>query len=584
VPDSTLAAVLEALGAWGRASEASEAEGWKPSRGGTGAAQAPVRRGGLGGIVPPASRQYGFNVQLYSLRSRDSWGHGDLRDLADFAVWAARDLGADFVLINPVHAAEPVSPITASPYTPVSRRFLSPLYLRIEDIPEFSFTERRVAGPPNAPLIDRDAVWSAKRTALELVYRVPMSPDRQRSFDAFRGRQGRQLTSWGTWCAIAEVNGSDYRDWPARLQDPESIGVAEFREEHSDRVAFHEWLQWLVSTQAADAQRAALDAGMSIGIIHDLAVGSHPGGFDAWAGQGVLVRGLTVGAPPDGFNQLGQDWGLPPWHPGNLAAAGYRPMTDLFAAAVRDSGGLRVDHVMGLSRLWVIPSGVKASHGTYLRYDRNATAGALASATAEAGALAIGEDLGTVERGLRKFLSGRHILGTSMLWFEYGSDGAPLSPGQWRRDSLATVSTHDMPPAAAFRTAEYVAERARLGLLTQPESVERADALRAVASWTDALVREGLLPAGSHPGETEFIAALYGYIALSRAVLIGISLADAVGMHRAQNIPGTTGEYPNWRVPLCDADGVPLLLEDLPGSAALRTVASGVGRTLARGV
>jgi 4-alpha-glucanotransferase len=141
-----------------------------------------------------------------------------------------------------------------------------------------------------------------------------------------------------------------------------------------------------------------------------------------------------------------------------------------------------------------------------------------------------------------------------------------------------------MPPAAAFRTAEYVAERARLGLLTQPESVERADALRAVASWTDALVREGLLPAGSHPGETEFIAALYGYIALSRAVLIGISLADAVGMHRAQNIPGTTGEYPNWRVPLCDADGVPLLLEDLPGSAALRTVASGVGRTLARGV
>lgn len=259
-------------------------------------------------------------------------------------------------------------------------------------------------------------------------------------------------------------------------------------------------------------------------------------------------------------------------------------MADLFAAAVRDSGGLRVDHVMGLSRLWVIPSGMKASRGTYLRYDRSATVGMLASETADAGAVAIGEDLGTVERGLRRFLSAEHILGTSMLWFEYDSDGKPLPSARWRRDSLATVSTHDMPPAAAFRTAEYVAERARLGLLTQPESVERADALRAVATWTDALVREGLLPAGSHPNETEFIVALYRYVARSPALLVCISLADAVGMHRAQNIPGTTGEYPNWRVPLCDADGGPLLLERLPDCAPLRRVASGVGQTLARRV
>jgi 4-alpha-glucanotransferase len=527
-------------------------------------------------------------VQLYGLLSRGSWGHGDLRDLADFAKWAARDLGADFVLVNPLHAAEPLPPITASPYTPMSRRFLSPLYLRIEDIPEFSFTERRTAGPLRAePLIDRDAVWTAKRAALEEIFLVPMSPVRVRSLDAFRGQQGRALTGWATWCAIAEEYGADFRGWPRMLQDPESAEVTAFREDHSDLVAFHEWLQWLVATQAADAQRVALDAGMRIGIIHDLAVGSSPGGFDAWADQDVLVRGLTVGAPPDGFNQLGQDWGLPPWHPGHLAARDYRPMADLFAAAVRVKGvgevggGLRVDHVMGLSRLWVIPSGMKASRGTYLRYDRSAAVGVLASAAAEAGAVAIGEDLGTVERGLRSFLARQHVLGTSMLWFEFDRDGAPLPSARWRRDSLATVSTHDMPPAAAFRTGEYVAERARLGLLARPEAQERADAERVAGAWTDALVREGLLPAGSHPDETEFIVALYRYIARSSALLVGISLADAVGMHRAQNVPGTTGEYPNWRVPLCDADGAPLLLENLPDCAPLRRVASGVGQTQA---
>jgi 4-alpha-glucanotransferase len=550
----------------------------------TGASAAPVPpREGLRPPLPP--RQYGFSLQLYGLLSRGSWGHGDLRDLADFAAWAARDLGADFVLVNPLHAAEPLPPITASPYTPMSRRFLSPLYLRIEDIPEFSITERRTAGPPRAEsLIDRDAVWTAKRAALEEIFLVPMSAARERSLDAFRRQQGRPLAGWATWCAIAEVYGADFRGWPRPLQEPESAEVTEFREDHSDRVAFHEWLQWLVATQAAQAQRVAREAGMRTGIIHDLAVGSSPGGFDAWAGQDVLVRGLTVGAPPDGFNQLGQDWGLPPWHPGHLAAQDYRPLADLFGSAVRDSGGLRVDHVMGLSRLWVIPSGMKASGGTYLRYDRAAAVGVLAEATAEAGAVAIGEDLGTVERGLRSFLAGRHILGTSMLWFEYDRDGTPLPSARWRRDSLATVSTHDMPPAAAFRTAEYIAERARLGLLTKPESVERADALRAVTAWTDALVREGLLPAGSHPDETEFIAALYGYIAKSPALMVCISLADAVGMHRAQNIPGTTGEYPNWRVPLCDADGVQLPLERLADCAPLRRVASGVGQTLTRRV
>jgi 4-alpha-glucanotransferase len=565
VRDATLAAVLDALG--------------PPP------AETP-QHPQLTAVAPlPQNRAWGFAVQLYSLRSRDSWGHGDLRDLADFATWAARDLGASFVLVNPLHAAEPVPPITASPYTPMSRRFLSPLYLRVEDIPEFS--ERRVDAPKDlrsasatSALIDRDAVWTAKRKALEQIFTVPLIPARQRSLDAYRVREGQALTGWATWCAIAETHGHDYRAWPVRLRDPSSAEVAEFRDAHSQLVAFHEWLQWQVAEQAADAQRAALDAGMSIGIVHDLAVGTFPGGFDAWADQEVLVGGLTVGAPPDGFNELGQNWALPPWHPGVLAAQGYQPLADLFDAVCRDAGALRVDHIMGLSRLWVIPEGLTPDKGTYLRYDQSATAGVLADSAARAGALAIGEDLGTVERGLRNFLSQRNILGTSMLWFEQSRDGTPLPPRKWRRDSLATVSTHDLPPAAAFLTGDYVTQRAKLGLLTRSEDDERADAKRSLDSWLDALARGGLLPRGQTPDATDFTAALYAYIAESPALLVCVSLADAVGERQPQNIPGTTDEYPNWRVPLSDGTGQPVLVEDLPGNAAVRTVArqvDGVG-------
>jgi len=557
VRDTTLAAVVDALG---------------PPPAETPKSPQPTAAAAL-----PGGREWGFTVQLYGLRSKNSWGHGDLRDLADLATWAARDRGASFVLVNPLHAAEPAPPITASPYTPMSRHFLSPLYLRVEDIPEFP--QRRVAVPKalqsasaTSALIDRDAVWTAKLAALEQIFSVPLTPERQRSLDAYRVSQGGALTGWATWCAIAETHGHDYRGWPARLHDPSSAEVAEFRDTHSQRVAFHEWLQWLVATQAADAQRAALDAGMSIGIIHDLAVGTYPGGFDAWARQDVLVSGLTIGAPPDEFNELGQNWALPPWHPGNLAAHGYQPLTDLFDAVYKDAGALRVDHVMGLSRLWVIPEGMTPDRGAYLRYDRSAMVGVLAEAAARAGGLAIGEDLGTVERGLRGFLSQRHILGTSMLWFERQPDGTPLPPQRWRRDSLATVSTHDLPPSAAFLTGEHVAQRAKLGLLTRSGEAEQAEAKRALGCWLDALAGADLLARDQAPDATAFTAALYAYIARSPALLVGVSLADAVGERQPQNIPGTTDEYPNWRVPLSDGAGRPVLVEDLPGNPGVLAV------------
>jgi len=533
----------------------------------------------------PAERSWGFAVQLYSLRSRGSWGHGDLRDLADLATWSASDLGAGFVLINPLHAAEPLLPVSDSPYLPMSRRWVSPLYLRIEDIPEYkdlSYSERKRLTQLSQPLreacqtpelIDRDAVWTAKREALEMLRKVPLCDARQASFEEFQARHGRALEDWAAWCALAEVHGPDYRDWPEHLRDPRSAETEVRRGDLAVQAEFHTWVQWLVASQAEAAQAAARAAGMSIGIIADLAIGVHPGGADAWAGQEFFAPGFTVGAPPDAFNQRGQDWGLPPMHPKALAAAGYRPLADLIDANLALGGGLRIDHVMGLSRLWWIPAGAPPTQGAYVYYDAQGTLGTLTAAASATGAVVIGEDLGTVEPWLRDALAARGVLGTMMLWFERGWSDEPLAPQWWRKNSLVTVSTHDLPPAAAFLSGSQVTDRVALGLLTRSEAEEREEADRTVNDWIGALVSEGLLPPDKRPSADEFTVALYGYLAKTPALLIAVNLAEAAGETRSQNMPGTFAEYPNWKLPLCGPDGTPVLLEDLATSDRVRAVA-----------
>lgn len=540
----------------------------------------------------PGERSWGFTVQLYSVRSRQSWGHGDLRDLAELAAWSARALGADFVLINPLHAAEPAPPVSPSPYLPVTRMFTSPLYLRVEDIPEFgqlAAADRDAIADLAAPLlarsarpelIDRDAVWRAKRAALELVSQVPRTPRRQAEFDRFRADRGGELEHWAAWCALAEIHGPDWRSWPARYTAPDR-GLAAVAAKPSlvRRAAFHSWLQWQCEQQLGAAQQQARQAGMRYGIINDLAVGVQAGGADAWAHPELLVTGVSVGAPPDGFNQLGQDWGQPPWHPQRLAAARYRPLADLFAASLRHAGGLRVDHVMGLTRLWWVPAGRRPDQGAYVSYDHKSSVAALAAAAAAADAVAIGEDLGTVDPWVRTHLADHHILGTTMLWFAHQPDGSPLPPARWRRACMATVGTHDVPPVAGFVTGDQVRVRAGLGLLTRPLDAEQAESAATLARWQVALETEGLLPRSRDtPGPAEFTVALYGYLSRTPSVLTGVSLADAVGDIRTQNIPGTSTEYPNWQVPLCDASGAAILLEDLGECALLRaTVAAARG-------
>ncbi len=536
-------------------------------------------------------QSWGFMIQLYSLRSRRSWALGDLADLGDLAAWSAAEHDAEFVLVNPLHAAEPVAPMEPSPYRPTSRRFANPVYLRVEDVPEVAYlspADRAVVEEHAAALrsltlgadtLDRDRVWSAKRTALELLHRQPRHESRQRSFDAFRNREREGLRNFATWCALAEHFGLPSSTWPADVHDPASTRVAALRDELSDRVSFYEWLQWCLDEQLAAAQRAATEAGMTIGVMHDLAVGVHPEGADPWALASTLASGVSVGAPPDAFNQLGQDWMMRPWRPDRLAEVGYAPYRDMMRTILRNAGGLRIDHVIGLFRLWWVPPGCRPSEGTYVSYDHEALVGILVLEAHRAGAVVVGEDLGTVEPWTRDYLGQRGILGTSVLWFEKDAAGEPLAPDEWREMCLATVTTHDLPPTAGYLAGEHIDLRERLGLLTRPVDEERraddADR-RAVLAECRELGVLGDDATATPLGEQAQIEALHRLLTLTPARLIGVSVADAVGDRRTINQPGTIDEYPNWRVPLADGDGRPVLLEDVVASERARSLAETV--------
>ncbi len=530
---------------------------------------------------------WGFMAQLYSVRSRASWGMGDLVDLADLAWLSGHECGADFLLVNPLHAAEPTVPVTPSPYLPTTRRFVNPLYIRVEDITEAAYlsaAERTLvewAGEPARALnadpgpIDRDVTWEAKRAALEIVFAQPRSVARQARFDVFREREGQGLEDFALWCALAEryPRGA----WPADVCGPTAAGVDRARTELRQRVDFYCWLQWIADVQLEAAQRAARDAGMVVGVIHDLAVGVHPEGSDAWTHGDVLARGATVGAPPDMYNQQGQDWSQPPWHPGALARAAYRPYRDMVRTVLRHAGGVRIDHVLGLFRLWWIPRGSSPDRGAYVRYDHEALVGILALEAHRAGALVIGEDLGTFESWVRDYLAERGVLGTSILWFEKDETDAPLAPERYRRATLASVTTHDLPPTAGYLAEEHVALRERLGLLTEPtEQVHRQARAERHAMLT-ALRERGMI--GDDPSEREVVEALHRWVLASPAVLVAVSLADAVGERRAQNQPGTDTEYPNWKLPLADGTGQVVLLDDLFASARLRSLVEAIHRS-----
>jgi 4-alpha-glucanotransferase len=494
--------------------------------------------------LPPVPSAWGWMVQLYALRSAGSWGIGDLADLRALVAGSAQR-GAGVVLVNPLQAITPVTPLQRSPYSPSSRRFANPIYLRIADTeafrraaPDVRAEVAALSPPAGAELIDYDAVWTAKLAALEVLWRRSPQPPPPDDPD---------LVDFATFCVLAEQHGADWRKWPAELRHPRGTEVEAVRRD-SQRIAFHAWLQTLCAEQLAEVRTAAAD--MPIGVVHDLPVGVDPAGADAWALQDVLAADVTVGAPPDAFSQQGQDWNLPPWRPDRLAAAGYQPFRDVIRSVLAHADGIRVDHVMGLWRLWWIPPGRPPSEGTYVHYDANALLGVLALEAHRASAIVVGEDLGTVPDEVRTTLRERGVLGSAVLWFQRDEDapGEPLlSPERWPAAAMASISTHDLPTAAGFLRGEHVRVRAELGLLADPDA-ERERAAADRQELLAELAAHGLLPAEGD--EADLVVALHRLLATASSTLLLTSPQDALGEPRQPNLPGTVDEYPNWRIPL----------------------------------
>jgi 4-alpha-glucanotransferase len=517
-------------------------------------------------IADPAGgrRAWGWMVQLYAIRSAGSWGLGDYEDLRQLAIWSAKQ-GADLLLVNPVHAPAPTLPQQNSPYFPASRRFSSPLYLRPQTLPEYAAApadmRRQVddlaASVPSSDLIDRDATWQAKRAALQLLF----SQRAQRP----EADASAALDDFALWCALADRHGPDWRVWPEELRDPKSKAVDLVRDSLDAEIEFHRWLQHCCDEQLAAAQSAAVAAGMSTGLVHDLAVGVDPAGADAWALQSELAVGAAVGAPPDSFNQQGQNWGLPPWRPDRLAETGYAPYREMVQAVLRRGGGMRVDHILGLFRLWWVPQEQSAADGTYVSYDAAAMLGILALEAVRSGGLIVGEDLGTVPPQASAALAERGVLGSVVLWFERDDPDDETvrftAPQAWRELAMASVSTHDLPTAEGFLAGEHVRARADLGLLGRPREQEAAAAQREKEALLELMRAERLLPA--QPSTEDIILAMHKLLLRSPARVVLASPADAVGDLRQPNLPGTTDEYPSWRLPIADSSGEAVSYEEL---------------------
>jgi 4-alpha-glucanotransferase len=476
-------------------------------------------------------RAWGWAVQLYASRSKASWGMGDLGDLSTLAAWAAEEHGAGFLMVNPLHAAAPGTPQEASPYSPTSRRFRNPLYIRVEDVPAAD-----VLGPQLDELaqrgralnatrtIDRDAVLDLKIGALEVVWER-IRDDRR--FERWLGEQDDALHEFATWSSLAERHGRTWREWPAELRRPGSPAVAEFARANHERIRFHSWLQWLAQLQ--------LDrAGEQIGVIQDLPIGFDPNGADAWSWQDLIASDASVGAPPDEFNAAGQDWGLPPFVPWRLRAADYRPFIETVRATMPQGGGLRIDHIMGLFRLWWVPRGESPTEGGYVRYPTSDLLDIIAIESERAGAVVVGEDLGTVEKGVREEMAERRILSYRLLWFEDDD------PAEWPELAMAAVTTHDLPTVVGVWDGSDVDEQRAMGV--DPNEEGWAEIRSRVAAT--AKLDEDASPA-------EAVEAAYGLLGRAPAVLLSATLDDAAAEPRRPNMPGVT-DRPNWCIALAD--------------------------------
>lgn len=497
--------------------------------------------------LDPGLRIWGWAVQLYAARSSRSWGIGDLADLQHLGRWSAT-LGAGALLINPLSAVAPVRPQESSPYFPSSRRFLNPLYLCIEQVRGASNAEveldrlgQEARRLNDKRLIDRDRVFQLKMQALEMLW--TRQKEDSAAVDVFLRKGGTSLRTFATFCTLAEQFGANWRDWPEEYTRPDSPEVKRFAERNAERIRFHAWLQWLLDQQMA---RAASE----LPLVQDLPIGVDPGGADAWQWQDVLADGATVGAPPDEFNTDGQNWCLPPFVPHRLRTARFGPFIDTLRASLRHAGGLRIDHVMGLFRLYWIPEGLGPRRGAYVRYPAEELLAIVAVESHRAGAWIAGEDLGTVEREVRRRLAENRLLSYRLLWFE------DATPDKYPRESMAAITTHDLPTAAGLWNGSDMGARRSIGLAADEKGYGK--------------IRSRLLGATGLAGDEsadEAIRRAYGALARAPSAVLVANLDDALAVSKRPNMPGTIDEWPNWSLAL------PAPLEEIEAAALPNAIA-----------
>ncbi|MBV8566824.1 MAG: 4-alpha-glucanotransferase [Methylobacteriaceae bacterium] len=518
--------------------------------------------------LPPAmaegGRFFGIAAHLYALRRHGDQGIGDFTTLGRLGELAAAE-GAATIGLNPLHALFPTDRAQASPYHPSDRRFLDPIYIDIATLndlpqpPDPKSFGNEAAALTAGPMVDYRRVWALKSAALQrsfaafdalLLHRAPEHVLAQ-AFRAFVERQGPALQRFACFETLAELRpGEPWASWPAGLREAWSPEVEAFAQAHQERLRFHSFLQWLGDRQLATVAARAATSGLRLGLYRDLAVGAAPEGAEAWAEAAHLIGTASIGAPPDPFSAEGQIWHLPALNPLTLAASNYLPFVASIAANMRHAGALRIDHAMGLARLFLVPAGARASEGAYVAYPLEDLLGQLALESVRHGCAVVGEDLGTVPEGFRERLAAADVLSYRVLWFERAGAGFK-PPSKYTGNSVACVSTHDLPTLAGWWACDDIAERLGLGRITPAEAERERIAREEEKTELAAALREaGLIaarPRTTEPLTADFAASVHAYLASGASRLVLVQADDLAGEMRGINLPGTDKERPNWR-------------------------------------
>lgn len=511
-------------------------------------------------------RLWAIAVQLYALRSRRNWGQGDFTDLSQLVAIAAAH-GASAIGLNPLHALFLDRAEQASPYGPNSRLYLNPLYVDVEAVEEFpgiaaAGLEGEIAALRASGMIDYAGVARAKLAALKLAherFRAEASAERRADFLAFREEEGDTLLRFACFETLRrQYAPKPWPEWPSPWRHPSRGELQGFRHAHDRDCEFHEFLQWIADRQLRACQETARELGMPIGLYMDLAVGMDRHGADAWVQQDVVLADISVGAPPDEFNPAGQDWGLVPFNPHILPADDFATTRRLMSATMRHCGAIRIDHVLGLKRLFMIPLGLGAAGGAYVRLPFEPLLHVIAEESNRHRTVVIGEDLGTVPEGFRDTLARWGLWRCLVMLFERDNGGGFLPPERYPAEALATFNTHDMPSFRGWMEGHDL--RVKRAIAVDPGESEESRA-SAQAALRGALSQW----APAYPPDD--IAAVAAFLAATPSRLVVIALDDILGVRDQINVPGTVEQHPNWRRKL------PVAVEELEAHDGVRRVA-----------